>query len=71
MSLEPVWIRLVAPVDLVELVGRRLVDQFPDCTVQPDRDQFGLVKDDRAQLFLNGRDALNDTEKEEREQLAA
>lgn len=73
MSIKPVWIVLTAQRDLVKLAGLHLVDQFSNYAVQPNSDTFGLVKDNRAQLFLRGGgaedDSLDEYEPHERAQL--
>ncbi|MBO9468457.1 hypothetical protein J7443_24755 [Tropicibacter sp. R15_0] len=73
MSIKPVWIILTAQKDLVKLAGHHLVDQFPNYAIQPNSDTFGLVKNNRAQLFLRGggseNDSLDEYEPQERAQL--
>lgn len=61
MSIKPVWIVLTAQQDLVKLAGLHLVNQFPNYSIQPKSDTFGLVKDNRAQLFLRGGGAADDS----------
>ena len=73
MSIKPIWIVLTALKDLVKLAGHHLLNQFPDHDVQPNSDTFGLIKENRAQLFLRGggteSDSLDEYEPHERAQL--